>query len=77
MRLVGAGDAAVVRAGLAEVLADNGHEVGAALGDAEVATGMLDATRHAGALPELTAREHDVLMLMAGAAAAAPPPSSP
>ena len=52
MRLVVAGDAAVVRAGLAEVLADSGHEVGAAAGDTaldpEVVTGMRNATRHAG-----------------------------
>jgi DNA-binding NarL/FixJ family response regulator len=36
---------------------------GAAL-DPEAVTGMLNATRHAGTLPALTAREHDVLALM-------------
>jgi len=35
MRIVIAEDAAVIRAGLAEVLADRGHEVAAAVGDAE------------------------------------------
>jgi DNA-binding NarL/FixJ family response regulator len=35
MRIVIAEDAAVVRAGLAEILADRGHEVVAAVGDAE------------------------------------------
>jgi DNA-binding NarL/FixJ family response regulator len=35
MRIVIAEDAAVIRAGLAEVLADRGHEVVAAVGDAE------------------------------------------
>jgi DNA-binding NarL/FixJ family response regulator len=33
--------------------------------DPEVTTGMLNATRHAGTLPALTARERDVLALMA------------
>jgi len=32
--------------------------------DLEVVTGTLNATRHAGTLPALTAREHDVLALM-------------
>jgi DNA-binding NarL/FixJ family response regulator len=35
MRIVIAEDSAVVRAGLAEILADRGHEVAAAVGDAE------------------------------------------
>ena len=35
MRIVIAEDAAVIRAGLAEVLADRGHEIVAAVGDAE------------------------------------------
>jgi DNA-binding NarL/FixJ family response regulator len=35
MRVVIAEDSAVVRAGLAEILADRGHEVAAAVGDAE------------------------------------------
>jgi DNA-binding NarL/FixJ family response regulator len=35
MRIVIAEDAAVIRAGLAEVLADRGHEVVAAVGDAD------------------------------------------
>jgi len=35
MRIVIAEDAAVIRAGLAEILADRGHEVAAAVGDAE------------------------------------------
>jgi DNA-binding NarL/FixJ family response regulator len=35
LRIVIAEDAAVIRAGLAEVLADRGHEVAAAVGDAE------------------------------------------
>ena len=35
MRIVIAEDAAVIRAGLAEILADRGHEVVAAVGDAE------------------------------------------
>ena len=35
MRIVIADDSAVVRAGLAEILADSGHEVVAAVGDAE------------------------------------------
>jgi DNA-binding NarL/FixJ family response regulator len=35
MRIVIAEDAAVIRAGLAEVLADRGHEVAAAVGDAD------------------------------------------
>jgi DNA-binding NarL/FixJ family response regulator len=35
MRIVIAEDAAVIRAGLAEVLADHGHEIVAAVGDAE------------------------------------------
>jgi CheY-like chemotaxis protein len=35
MRIVIAEDAAVIRAGLAEILADSGHEVGAAVGAAE------------------------------------------
>src|SRR6516164_9010014 len=35
MRIVIAEDAAVIRAGLAEILADRGHEVTAAVGDAE------------------------------------------
>ncbi|MGH3177340.1 MAG: response regulator, partial [Streptosporangiaceae bacterium] len=35
MRIVIAEDAAVIRAGLSEILADRGHEVAAAVGDAE------------------------------------------
>ena len=35
MRIVIAEDAAVIRAGLAEILADRGHEVAAAVGNAE------------------------------------------
>ena len=35
MRIVIAEDAAVIRAGLAEILTDRGHEVAAAVGDAE------------------------------------------
>jgi CheY-like chemotaxis protein len=35
MRIVIAEDAAVIRAGLTEILADRGHEVAAAVGDAE------------------------------------------
>ena len=35
MRIVIAEDSAVVRAGLAEILADRGHEVVAAVGNAE------------------------------------------
>jgi hypothetical protein len=55
MRIVLAEDAAVIRAGLAEILADRGHKVGAAAGDTaldpELVTGMLNATRHAGTQP--------------------------
>src|SRR3984885_7416133 len=35
MRIVIAEDAAVIRAGLAEILTDRGHEIAAAVGDAE------------------------------------------
>ena len=35
LRIVIAEDAAVIRAGLTEILADRGHEVAAAVGDAE------------------------------------------
>ena len=42
MRIVIAEDAAVIRAGLAEILADRGHEVAAAVGDAEDLLAAID-----------------------------------
>jgi DNA-binding NarL/FixJ family response regulator len=42
MRIVIAEDAAVVRAGLAEILADRGHEVAAAVGNAEDLLAAID-----------------------------------
>ena len=42
MRVVIAEDSAVVRAGLAEILADRGHEVVAAVGDAEALRAAVD-----------------------------------
>jgi DNA-binding NarL/FixJ family response regulator len=45
MRIVIAEDSAVMRAGLAEVLADSGHEVVAAVGNAEVLLAAVDEHR--------------------------------
>jgi len=45
MRIVIAEDSAVVRAGLAEILADRGHEVVAAVGDAEGLRAAVDEHR--------------------------------
>jgi DNA-binding NarL/FixJ family response regulator len=45
MRIVIAEDSAVVRAGLAEILADRGHEVAAAVGDAEALRAAVDTHR--------------------------------
>src|ERR1700684_4313516 len=42
MRIVIAEDSAVVRAGLAEILADRGHEVVAAVGDAQALIAAVD-----------------------------------
>jgi DNA-binding NarL/FixJ family response regulator len=42
-----------------------GASAGSAALDREVITGMLNAIRHAGTLPALPAREHDVLSLIA------------
>jgi DNA-binding NarL/FixJ family response regulator len=42
LRIVIAEDAAVIRAGLSEVLADRGHEVAAAVGDAEALLAAVD-----------------------------------
>jgi DNA-binding NarL/FixJ family response regulator len=42
MRIVIAEDAAVIRAGLAEILADRGHEVAAAVGNAEELLAAID-----------------------------------
>ena len=42
MRIVIAEDAAVIRAGLAEILADRGHEVAAAVGNAEDLLAAID-----------------------------------
>ena len=42
MRIVIAEDSAVVRAGLAEILADRGHQVVAAVGDAEALVAAVD-----------------------------------
>jgi len=42
LRIVIAEDAAVIRAGLAEILADRGHEVAAAVGDAEALRAAID-----------------------------------
>ncbi len=43
MRIVIAEDAAVIRAGLAEILTDRGHEIVAAVGDAEALKGAVAA----------------------------------
>ena len=43
MRIVIAEDAAVIRAGLAEILTDRGHEIVAAVGDAEALLGAVAA----------------------------------
>ena len=43
MRIVIAEDSAVLRAGLAEILKDSGHEVVAAVGDADALPAPLDA----------------------------------
>jgi DNA-binding NarL/FixJ family response regulator len=45
MRIVIAEDSAVVRAGLAEILADRGHQVLAAVGDAEALLAAVDTHR--------------------------------
>src|SRR6202050_2638666 len=45
MRIVIAEDSAVVRAGLAEILADRGHEVLAAVGDAQALIAAVDEHR--------------------------------
>src|ERR1700684_1654488 len=45
MRIVIAEDSAVVRAGLAEILADRGHEVVAAVGDAQALIAAVDEHR--------------------------------
>jgi len=45
MRIVIAEDSAVVRAGLAEILADRGHEVVAAVGDAQALIAAVDTSR--------------------------------
>jgi DNA-binding NarL/FixJ family response regulator len=45
MRIVIAEDSAIVRAGLAEILADRGHEVVAAVGDAEALIAAVDTHR--------------------------------
>ncbi|MGH3193337.1 MAG: response regulator [Streptosporangiaceae bacterium] len=45
MRIVIAEDAAVIRAGLAEILADRGHEIVAAVGDAEALKDAVAAHR--------------------------------
>ena len=45
MRIVIAEDSAVMRAGLAEILADRGHEVVAAVGDAEALLAAVDQHR--------------------------------
>jgi CheY-like chemotaxis protein len=42
MRIVIAEDSAVVRAGLAEILADRGHEVAAVVGNAEALRAAID-----------------------------------
>ena len=42
MRVVIAEDSAVIRAGLAEILADRGHQVVAAVGDAEALLAAID-----------------------------------
>ena len=62
MRIVIAEDSAVMRAGLAEILADSDHEVAAAVGNAD---DLLAASRRGTALGDLTHRERDVLALMA------------
>src|SRR5271156_2293550 len=45
MRIVIAEDSAVVRAGMAEILADRGHEVVAAVGDADALRAAVDEHR--------------------------------
>jgi DNA-binding NarL/FixJ family response regulator len=45
MRVVIAEDSAVIRAGLAEILADRGHEVVAAVGDADALRAAVDEHR--------------------------------
>ena len=45
MRIVIAEDSAIVRAGLAEILADRGHVVAAAVGDAEALIAAVDTCR--------------------------------
>ena len=45
MRIIIAEDSAVVRAGLAEILADRGHEVVAAVGDAQALIAAVDEHR--------------------------------
>jgi DNA-binding NarL/FixJ family response regulator len=45
MRIVIAEDSAIVRAGLAEILADRGHEVVAAVGDADALIAAIDTHR--------------------------------
>ena len=58
MRIVIAEDSAVVRAGLAEILADRGHQVVAAVGNAEDLLAAIDEHQ-----PDVTVV--DVLALMA------------
>ena len=54
MRIVIAEDSAVVRAGLAEILADRGHEVVAAVGNADDLRAAVDEHRPDAAVVDLS-----------------------